>query len=155
MVQGSDVIVVSTNDDCQELLQSLRKGKDCYSEMPFKNAVVPYTILIHNHRSDDINKIFTMAPDSVERLLIIGATGGEVKLNGLTKRNLLDLKQLQVTHCQLKEVPSDVFRHLRNLELLNLSHKNLKELPELVGYLRNLREIHLQDNRLKWNWKPR
>ena len=149
MVRGSNVIVVSSNDDCQELLEALEKGKDCNSEMPFESAVAPYTILIHNQRSDDINKILTMVPDSVEGLLIIGATGGEVKLNGLIKRNLSDLKIVQVTHCQLKEVPSDVFSHLGNLELLNLSHNRLKELPETVEYLGNLREIHLQDNRLE------
>ena len=145
---GSNLIVVSSNDDCQELQKSLVIGKDCNSEMPFESAVAPYTILIDNQRSSDINKILAMVPDSVDRLLIIGATGWEVKLNGLTERNLSDLKQLQVTHCQLKEVPSYVFNYLE-LELLNLSHNLLKELPEVVWCLGNLKVIHLQDNRLK------
>ena len=125
VVSGSNLIVVSSNEDCQELLQSLEKGKHCNSEMPLQSVIAPYTILIHNQRSDDINKILTMVSDNVERPLIIGAADGEVKLDGLIKTILSDLKQLQVTHCQLKEVPSDIFSHLGNLEQLNLSHDRL------------------------------
>ena len=54
VVTGSNLIVVSSNDDCQELQKSLVISKDCNSEMPFESAVAPYTILIDNQRSSDI-----------------------------------------------------------------------------------------------------
>ena len=40
VVSGSNLIVVSSNEDCQELLQSLEKGKHCNSEMPLQTTML-------------------------------------------------------------------------------------------------------------------
>lgn len=60
-----------------------------------------------------------------------------------------DIPQLQVldlTRCELSELPDDIFHPLRALKTLNLGGNLFKSIPKALKYARNVREVVLDEN---------
>ncbi len=61
---------------------------------------------------------------------------------------LKQITNLDLSECQLKFLPSEIFC-LSNLEELNLSLNQLVELPTEIGMLSNLKHLYLNSNQIK------
>ena len=146
----SKVIIISKEKDCKEVLRSLKGNTSGNDKTPFQKAVAsPYAFVIGNQDVKDIYSILTLIPlENLERLSIIGSTGGKLQFGKLIKKIMPNLKQLNVTYCDVTSLPNGCLKHLGKLEMLNLSHNSLTELPEKIDKLSNLRHLNINNNNL-------
>ncbi|KAH8240290.1 hypothetical protein KR038_001656, partial [Drosophila bunnanda] len=62
---------------------------------------------------------------------------------------LIMLRDLDISHCMLRELSMDALVGVKRLQVLNLSHNNLTYVPPgLLDDLVDLQEVHLQGNQL-------
>lgn len=63
--------------------------------------------------------------------------------------DMKNLKELDLSHCKIREISMDALMGCRQLEILNLSHNNLKYLPPgIFDDQQKLIEIYLHNNQL-------
>ena len=132
-------------------MRSLEGITSSLDKTPFQPAVAsPFALIICNQDVKDLVRILTLLPaEHLERLSVIGNTGGKVQFCELISKDLPNLKQLDVTYCDIESIPDECFSHVDGLELLNLSHNRLTKLSEAIETLTNLQHLNLNDNNLK------
>lgn len=73
-------------------------------------------------------------------------------IRGFFETNRFELSKvsyLNLSRCELRALPPELFRYFTGLESLNLSKNFLETLPEEIGLLSELKELCLSDNDLK------
>ena len=122
-----------------------------YDKTPFQQAVAsPFALVICNQDVNDLVRILTLLPaEHLKRLSIIGTTGGKVQFGELITKDMPNLKQLDVTYCDVESIPDECFGLVEGLELLNLSHNRLTNLSEAIEKLANIRHLNLSSNNLQ------
>ena len=58
------------------------------------------------------------------------------------------MSELDLAHCSLDSVPSDIFAYERTLERLHLECNNIRELPRELFHCQELKTLNLCDNDL-------
>ena len=66
-----------------------------------------------------------------------------------TKKELLNLKKLDLSCCKLNNIPNEI-SILKNLEILDICNNNIKEIPESIFNLNNLKYIDISFNKIKY-----
>ena len=142
--------MISKEEDCKEFLRSL-EGTSVHDKSPFQQVVAsPFALVICNQDVQDLVRILTLMPvEHLERLYIIGTTGGKVQFGELITKDMPNLKQLDVTYCDIESIPDKCYDHVEGLKLLNLSHNGLTKLSEAIVKLTNLQHLNLNDNKIK------
>ncbi|KAJ6647296.1 Leucine-rich repeat neuronal protein 1 [Pseudolycoriella hygida] len=71
-------------------------------------------------------------------------------LTAIAISSISNLKFLDMSYMELKEIPTSLFNYPRDLQTLNLTGNLLTKIPDALDYTPNLETLYLDENDIQW-----